>query len=223
MKRYITVFLSDDAGGIILKQEERRRQTTALLSDTVKKLVTAKGCGAITMKDIMEESGLSKGAIFHYVKSKDELFVQVLRERLEETNRQFREEVLQGGKSFAEPMQKISDSIAAYARTEEVTNKILLYLLGKEEQPLIAEALKEYDERTRALLAEWIRIGQRHGVISEKVDADRTADMFVLLTMGMRVRASITGTSGSFDASHLSEWIARTLQPHDHAAKESRT
>ncbi|MDO3408911.1 TetR/AcrR family transcriptional regulator [Saccharibacillus sp. CPCC 101409] len=196
-----------------MKQEERRQHSTALLLDTVKQLVREKGCAAVTMKDIMEQSGLSKGAIFHYVKSKDELFVQVLQERLEDTNVRFRNEVQQSGTSFAEPMRRISDSIASYADAEDVTNRILLYLLGREDQPVAAQALKEYYERTLELSAEWIRIGQRHGAIAETVDAARTADMFVLLTMGLRVRSSIPGTTERFSASHFSEWIAQMLQP----------
>ncbi|MEJ8303693.1 TetR/AcrR family transcriptional regulator [Saccharibacillus sacchari] len=198
-----------------MKQEERRQHTMTLLLDTVKQLVQGKGCTVVTMKDIMEQSGLSKGAIFHYVKSKDELFVQVLQKRLEDTNVRFRNEVQQSGASFAEPMRRISDSIASYADAQDVTNRILLYLLGREEQPIVAQALKEYYERTLELSEEWIRIGQRHGVIAETVDAARTADMFVLLTMGLRVRSSIPGTTECFSASHFSEWITQMLQPQE--------
>ncbi|WP_346728951.1 TetR/AcrR family transcriptional regulator [Lederbergia citrea] len=81
------------------------------------------------MKDIMERTGLSKGASFHYVKSKDELFVWVLQERLEETNELFMNEVEQGRRSFDEPYQKIFESISAYVDAD-VTNNVLMYLLG---------------------------------------------------------------------------------------------
>lgn len=94
-----------------MKQEERRQQTIRLLLDTTKGLIQEKGCHSITLKDIMDKSGLSKGAIFHYVKSKDEIFVWVLQERLEETNERFMNEVEQGRQTFDEPMQKISESI----------------------------------------------------------------------------------------------------------------
>ncbi len=139
-----------------MKQEERRQQTTRLLLDTVKELIREKGCHAMTMKDIMDRSGLSKGAIFHYVKSKDEIFVWVLQERLEETNTQFMNEVELGRRSFEEPMRKIAESILQYENPQDVTNKVLLYLLGKEDQPVIAEALQQYYERSMELSRQWI-------------------------------------------------------------------
>ncbi|WP_244226785.1 TetR/AcrR family transcriptional regulator [Paenibacillus protaetiae] len=80
--------------------EERREQTTRPLLDSIKELIREKGCHSITMKDIMEKSGLSKGVIFHYVKSKDEIFAWMLQERLEETNDHFMNAVEQGADLF---------------------------------------------------------------------------------------------------------------------------
>ncbi|WP_199621953.1 TetR/AcrR family transcriptional regulator [Paenibacillus alkalitolerans] len=195
-----------------MKQEERRQQTTRLVLDTTKELIRDKGCHSITMKDIMDKSGLSKGAIFHYVKSKDEIFVWVLQERLEETNERFMNEVEQGRRSFDEPMQKIAESISAYENAQDVTNKVLMYLLGKEEQPVIAEALKQYYERSVYLSRKWIETGQLRGVIPESVDADKSAEMFVLLTFGLRVRSSIPFAPAAFKAQDFSSFIIDILK-----------
>ncbi|UUZ86481.1 TetR/AcrR family transcriptional regulator [Paenibacillus sp. P26] len=45
------------------------------------------------MQDIADEAGLTKGAIYHYVKSKDELFAMILEAGMEQTNRRFFESV----------------------------------------------------------------------------------------------------------------------------------
>lgn len=61
----------------------------------------------------MEQSQLSKGAIFHYVKSKDEIFAWVLEERLDAVNDRFEEEVRGSiDKSFDGPMHAIARSLA---------------------------------------------------------------------------------------------------------------
>lgn len=194
-----------------MKQEERRQQTKSLLLDAAILLIQEKGCHAITMKDIMDKSGLSKGAIFHYVKSKDEIFVWVLQERLEDTNNRFINEVEQGRRSFDEPMLKISESISAY-ETADVTNKVLMYLLGKEDEPLIADALHQYYERSVSLSEQWIQTGQQHGVIPETIDAGKTADMFVLLTLGLRVRSSIPNVSAAYTAQDFTSFITELLK-----------
>ncbi|MFD1953159.1 TetR/AcrR family transcriptional regulator [Paenibacillus thailandensis] len=195
-----------------MKQEERRQQTFKLLLDTTKELIQEKGCHSITMKDIMDRSGLSKGAIFHYVKSKDEIFVRVLEERLEETNERFMKEIGDGRRTFEEPMRQIAESITAYDNAQDISNKVLMYLLGKEEEPLVAEALKQYYERSVSLSGKWIEIGQESGVIPASVDPGRTAEMFVLLTLGMRVRSSIPFARASFKAQDIASFMAGILQ-----------
>ncbi|MBD2867616.1 TetR/AcrR family transcriptional regulator [Paenibacillus arenilitoris] len=195
-----------------MKQEERREQTTRLLLDSTRALITEKGCQAVTMKDIMERSGLSKGAIFHYVKAKDDIFAWILQERLEETNANFMNEVKRGRTTFDDPMRRIAEHFPSLQDPSEVTNKVLIYLLGKEEQPAVAEALRKFYERSVQLSRQWIATGQEHGVIKESVDPDAAADLFVLLSLGLRVRSTIPDASGPFDAKAYTDFVVRTLQ-----------
>jgi len=195
-----------------LKNEDRRKQTTQKLLDATKELLREKSGHAVTMKDIMEKSGLSKGAIFHYVKSKDEIFAWVLQERLEETNRHFMNEVEIGAKTFNGPMQIISDSLPALEDKHDVTNKVLMYLLGREDEPTVAEVLQHFYERAVHLSKQWILMGQQHGVIQESVDPDKTAEMFVLLSFGLRVRSIIPTIAESFTAQDLSAFMVSTLK-----------
>lgn len=197
-----------------MKQEERRHQTTKLLLDTTKQLILEQGCQSITMKDIMDNSGLSKGAIFHYVKSKDEIFAWVMQERLEETNERFMKQVEQGPRTFDGPMQQLTESFRALEDPNDVTNKVLSYLLGKEDQPKVAEVLKQFYERSVYLSTEWIAAGQRHGVIPESVDVDKTAEMFVLISLGLRVRSSIPLLPASFNSHDYSTFVVSILKPN---------
>lgn len=195
-----------------MKQAERRQHTTKLMIEAAKALIHEKGCETITMKDMMDKTGLSKGAMFHYVKSKDEIFVWVLLDRLEETHERFMREIEEGRHSFDEPMEQIAQSILAYERAEDVSNKVLLYLLGKESQPVIADALKQYYERAVERSQLWIELGKKAGVISQSVDAARTAELLVLLTLGLRTRSSIPDVSASFKAQDLIKLIYDILK-----------
>ncbi|WP_027092074.1 TetR/AcrR family transcriptional regulator [Cohnella thermotolerans] len=66
-----------------MRRELKREQTLQLLLDTARQLIREKGCMKTTFSDIMERSGLSKGAIFHYVKGKDDLLGMLLRSGIE--------------------------------------------------------------------------------------------------------------------------------------------
>lgn len=200
-----------------MKNEDRRKQTVRQLLDATKDLLQEKSCHAITMKDIMEKSELSKGAIFHYVKSKDEIFAWVLQERLEETNEHFIDEVEKGEKTFDRPMQIISNNLAGLEDAQEVTNKVFVYLLGREGEPAVAEVLHNFYERSVHLSKQWILIGQQHGVIQELVDPDKTAEMFVLFALGLRVRASLPMFHASFSAQDLSAFMISMLKKHEHS------
>lgn len=195
-----------------MKQEERREQTIRQLLQATKELLQQRGCHAITLKDIMEQSELSKGAIFHYVKSKDEIFAWVLQDRLEETNRRFMDEVKASPATFDGPMHIIARNLTALEDVEDVTNKVLMYLLGKEDEPAIAEVLKHYYERSVYFSKQWIVSGQQHGVIQESVDPDKTAEMFVLLSLGLRVRTSLPKQHFSCQAEDLSAFMGSVLK-----------
>jgi hypothetical protein len=87
-----------------------------------------------------------------------------------------------------------------------------MYLLGKEDQPMVTETLKQYYERSVYLSKQWIVTGQRHGVILESVDMDKTAEMFVLLSLGLRVRSSIPFAPASFNTQDYSSFMVNILK-----------
>ncbi|ANE46880.1 TetR family transcriptional regulator [Paenibacillus swuensis] len=197
-----------------MKQEERRQQTIQQLLDATKRLVHEIGCQSITMNHIIEKSGLSKGAIFHYVKSKDEIFAWVLQEGVEKTNLRFIDEVEKGKRDFEGPMRKIAEAFSALDQADDMTNKVFVYLLGKEHDPAIAQVLQQFHDRSVALARNWIETGQRSGVIPVTMDVNRTAEMFVVLSLGLRARSSIPGVTPAFTAQDFTKFVVQTLKPN---------
>ncbi len=56
------------------KSDEKR----ALILSNAKRVFIRKGFAAVTMKDIIEECGISRGGLYLYFQSVDELFMQVI-------------------------------------------------------------------------------------------------------------------------------------------------
>ncbi|GAA4716436.1 TetR/AcrR family transcriptional regulator [Brevibacillus fulvus] len=195
-----------------MKQEERRKQTIQLLLDTTKALIKEKGCHSLTMKDIMEKSGLSKGAIFHYVRSKDEIFAWVLQERLEETHARFLNEVQHGPQTFEGPMQQIVHRLPLLEDPEEMINQVLLYLIGKKDEPAVANVLKQFYELAVQRSKQWIETGQQHQVIPPSVDPGKTAELFVLLSLGLRVRSAFPLLTPTYTSQDFSSFMIHVLQ-----------
>ncbi|WJH36007.1 TetR/AcrR family transcriptional regulator [Paenibacillus sp. CC-CFT747] len=143
----------------------------------------------------------------------------MLQQQLEATNDRFQQEVQSGNHTFEGPMQRIAEGLSELEEPQSVTNKALMYLLGREDQPLVAEVLAAFYERSLSLSKHWIVTGQEHGVIPVSVDAERTSELFVLMALGVRVRSSLPVGQGERRKGDFARFIADMLQA---GAKEGR-
>ena len=195
-----------------MDRESKRKKTKKLLLDVIKALVQEKGCNNMTLNDIIKRTGLSKGAIYHYVKSKDELLALVLQERMEEINDRFFAEVNQGKKEFEGPLNEIVKKLPSLQDPHDATNRIFLYLLAKNDQPAVIEIINKFYDQAVQLSKQWITAGQHAGVIPLSVNVDKTAELFILISYGFRVRSSISNDSHAFSADGFSILMADLLQ-----------
>jgi len=203
-----------------MKRELKRERTKRLLLDVTKALIQEKGCSAITLNEIMQRSGLSKGAIFHYVRSKDELFSWVLEERLEEINRRFFSAALRQEKTFEGPMQEITVRLPELEDPDEVSNRVWIYLLGKSDQPDVRQVIQRFYKQALNVSKWWIVAGQEAGVIPLSVDAGKTAELFMLISFGLRVRGALLLRDFSFNADDFAALMTNMLQSREQERQE---
>ncbi|KAB2336823.1 TetR/AcrR family transcriptional regulator [Cytobacillus depressus] len=195
-----------------MDRASKRKRTKQLLLDATKELVREKGCSKMTLNDIIERTRLSKGAIYHYVKSKDELLAIVLEERLEDINDSFFAEVNKGNKELEGPLQETLKKLPSLQDPLDPTNRIFIYLLGKNDQPAVSEMIRRFYEQAIQFSKQWIVAGQKAGVISLTVDADKIAELFVLISYGVRMRSAISSDSYAFGPDDFSNFIADLLR-----------
>ncbi|MBD3920414.1 TetR/AcrR family transcriptional regulator [Paenibacillus sp. PR3] len=180
--------------------------------DTVEELVREKGCRQTTLQDIINRSGLSKGAIYHYVTGKDELLGLVLKSRIEQINDRFHEAVNNPATNGLEnPLQVIVAGMAKTSSHEDVTNKIFIYLLSQMDNPKVSEIMNSLYDYTLNTSTQWIEIGQQHGVIPPTIDKVKAAESMLLFTYAMRVQNTIKQDAGSMTAQDMMQFMARTL------------
>ncbi|MED4603327.1 TetR/AcrR family transcriptional regulator [Paenibacillus validus] len=184
-----------------------------LILDTAEQLIREKGCRQTTLQDIIDRSGLSKGAIYHYVSGKDELFGLILKSRMEEVNVKFFETVAdQQTASVNRPLQTIAEGMARSAEHLDVSNKIFIYLLGQMDNPKVAGLVRGIYEHTLATSSRWIGVGQENGVIPPSVDAQKMAMMFVTFLYGMRVQSVIDPERDALALGDIYQMMFRSLQ-----------
>ncbi|WP_211589557.1 TetR/AcrR family transcriptional regulator [Microbispora sp. H11081] len=153
--------------------EEPVRQR--LLAEATR-LFAGRGFESTSVQEIVAAAGVTKGAMYHYFDSKDdllrEIYARVLRLQMERLNR------------FAEAEGPVAERLHAAARDVVVTtvdnlddSKIFfrsMHQLAPEAYKSVRAERRRYHERFRDLVME----GQRDGVFRDDVPAEMVVDFF---------------------------------------------
>lgn len=181
--------------------------------DTAEALIREKGCRQTTLQDIIRQTGLSKGAIYHYVTSKDELFGLVMKSRIEQINNRFTEMVnAPDTRGLHNPLQLIAEGMVRNTSHEDVTNKIFLYLLSQMDNPAVAGTVREVYEFTLRTCIKWVEAGQHYGLIPASADKARISEMLVMFMYGLRVQNTIRQERSEMKVEDLIRFMSNALK-----------
>lgn len=157
----------------------------------------------------MDRSRLSKGAIYHYVRSKDELFGHILKEQVEATHHRFLA-ATQSEDGLEAPLAAIA-GIMGDNDESEIFDAIFFYLLGRKEDPQVKELLRNIYQFNEAIGADWIRSGQKAGLIPTSLDPVKTAARFIAFSYGSWILAKIAPDSSRSSQEDLHQLMFETL------------
>ncbi|WP_274651086.1 TetR/AcrR family transcriptional regulator [Paenibacillus humicola] len=195
-------------------QTKSMNASLKMLLDIAEQMILEKGCRATTLQDIADRAGLTKGAIYHYVKSKDELFALILEAGMENANRLFFESAAQapeGPEGLIEPLNAVSGRLQSIGSGNSAVNLVFLYLLSQQDKPAVADILKRYHETSVQTSRKWIEFGQQHGAIPGSVDADKAARMFAIFKNGLQVQQNISDEAGKIGEKDIFAFMMNAL------------
>jgi AcrR family transcriptional regulator len=146
------------------------------------------------MSDLVKESGLSKGAFYHYFNSKEELYNHSMDMFLDHYLNNFSLE-------FNSDLSLKENLIALYDQFIPITENMntssqeaaeglsnyLIFLQGLMRKPDYREKMAEYNQNFNKQFSEWIKIAQDRGEISHSLDPDLLARHFTSLMKGIGV------------------------------------
>lgn len=184
-----------------------------LILTTTEQLIIEKGCRQTTMQDIINRTGLSKGAIYHYVSGKDELFGLILKTKMEQINAKFFETVSKEETiGITSPLNVIAEGIAENSSGDDVTNKIFIYLLGRMDDPKVEEIVSDVYTHSLETSIKWIEVGQEEGVIPMVVNAEKMAQIFITFMYGLRVQNTVNKGDVKIKMDEIFQVMFRSLQ-----------
>jgi AcrR family transcriptional regulator len=160
-------------------------------------LFSKKGFHETSMDDIVKESGLSKGGIYGYFKSKEDLFFELQKRSTTLSLNELKSMLSQEETAFAK-LDRAADS--AFASMCEVSDEAcrmgLEFQLASSRMPNMRKEFKKQQMVIINLLSDIINEGIEAGEFREDLDADNIATILVgtigglsnlLVTTGMRL------------------------------------
>jgi AcrR family transcriptional regulator len=172
-----------------------REATKQKISAAGLKLFAHKGLDATSIQDIASEAGISAGLLYHYYKSKEELFVELVETAIHAA--------LEGIHSFFDldlpPAEKIRlftrEVIADIGAGELTSQYYMLMILSSltDNIPEKAAAIREAGYEAFTLLADVVTEGQAQGEVREG-DPRELALIYFSTIQGLAVYKSTLGT-----------------------------
>lgn len=179
---------------------------------TTEEIILEKGCRHTTLKDIIERTGLSKGAIYHYVDSKDELFGLILQAKVLNVNEDFETTVAAALKSEQDhsPFAMVSKNFAQRQDSNDVTNLIFVYLLSQDNEKVtqILNNVYQYGKETGL---QWLGAGQERGVIPASINIEEMAEYFMVFSYGLRMKQILAPNEEKIDAKDIYKLLIKSL------------
>ncbi|MFI7114336.1 TetR/AcrR family transcriptional regulator [Nonomuraea sp. NPDC050227] len=155
-----------------MKEEPVRQR---LLAEATR-LFAARGFEGTSVQEIVQAAGVTKGAMYHYFDSKDdllhEIYARLLRMQMDRLTR-----IADGSGTIRERLHRAAADVVETTTANLDDSKIFfrsMHLLATEKQKTVRAERRRYHERFRDLVAE----GQRTGVLSDRVPAELVVDYF---------------------------------------------
>ncbi|GAA3441594.1 TetR/AcrR family transcriptional regulator [Planomonospora venezuelensis] len=182
-----------------------------LLSEATR-LFAERGFESTSVQEIVTAAGVTKGAMYHYFDSKDdllhEIYARLLRMQMERLNH-----FAGAGGPVAERLHAAAADVVRTSAENLDDSKIFfrsMHLLAPDTRKVVRAERRVYHERFRGLVTE----GQREGVFRADVPADIVVDFFFGSVHHLGTWYSPEGPlSGTELGAHFADLLLHSLRP----------
>ncbi|NLZ33087.1 MAG: TetR/AcrR family transcriptional regulator [Firmicutes bacterium] len=182
-------------------------RTKKMILEKATELFIKKGYSAVTMKDVCEATGLSRGGLYRHFSSTGEMIICLIRAEQQNADNEFKK-ALAEGKSALQMLDLFIDThnrflLSPKSGLELAANQFAL--LDEKGKQINAERAWSTVKRTSYL----VRLGQEEGVFIDG-DPESIAWHIVLFLGGLRTKTALDGAKPDFIYSQTN-WIREFL------------
>ena len=163
-------------------------------------LYSAHGCEGTTLEDILTAAGITKGAFYHYFKSKESLCETII----EQVTADYRQ-LAMSLDADAEPIDQLREMITKLARLnasgEWVNCRLILRLSvdSYESQPQVQQKLRDFWEWETGFYEDLVRRCREAGQLNSRLSAETQTRLITAVMAGAITLERIAPSQESFD------------------------
>lgn len=176
--------------------EYEQRQRERILQAAVQRFVE-KGFHRTTIQDICDAAELSKGALYLYFKSKEDLLAAVVDQSIADSLR-LAQEAARGSGTALDKLERIAAVMLERLDSREVcpqSPQLLLEMWAEaSKNPQVNALCARGYQNWRAFLADVLRDGIAEGILKPWLDPDALAQILVAVFDGLSLQEGITHT-----------------------------
>ena len=150
-----------------------------------------KGFAAAKINDIAHEAGLSHGLVYHYFRTKDEVFAAILEAKIENTRCAMQEDEAATGSA----VERIRTSVGRWLQRSldepEMGLMIAQAMLSDSLSPAIREMLADHARESFGESVARIRLAQRRGEIGKHATAEELASSLMCIMRGLALASVV--------------------------------
>lgn len=171
--------------GVTRTQAERTAESDARMLDTAVRLIVERGADGMTLKDVGEFAGYSRGLAGHRFGSKAGLFSTLVRAVAEDWLEELG--IAVDGKSGLAAILAATDAHYRFVaeRDDRIRAFYLLWFNSIGPDPELRQVIAKIHERRQRDVEKWIRGGIAAGTISDDIDVTLIADQFCAAIIGI--------------------------------------
>lgn len=181
---------------------------------TAFRLFLQKNFKEVTMKEIVKETGLSKGAFYHYFESKEQLFLEVIKtyffEKMIVNYKKLNHNSLKEFyHDYAKHMKKAIDGVEKelnFSSSSISMNYIIIMFDALRLFPGFKDKLKAFQDEELKAWTKIIRISRKKGEFSSPMTDNQLARMFIYSNDGIGLHLLLEGKLSKAYSEMITLW-----------------
>lgn len=145
--------------------------------DVAVDLFANKGYDAVSVREIAEAAKVTKPVIYYYFENKRDLYMNLIREAFQESNRMYKS-IYEDDSPSDEKLRQLMRAHFRYCLDYPNRIKVLFDTMEGHSNVTDINLLREDARVNFNILADIIRLGQSNGIFSKDVDPDKITLMF---------------------------------------------